>query len=350
MLRLVCIAVALAIVQAIGAERVFDFDKHLLNQTPPGFRSALGGKGAPPDWRIVLDEVPPRLAPLTPEGAASSKRHVLAQLSEDITDERYPLLIFEEESFADFTLTTRFKIVRGLAEQMAGIAFRLQDENNYYYVRASSLGKTFRFFKIVKGERSAPIGPEIEIPRGIWHELIIECRGNQIKCLLNGKQVIPAITDNSFMAGKIAFWTKSDSVSHFADTRIQYTPREGLAESMVREMVRKYPRLVDLRIYAVPPGKNQPEVIASTDLAEIGRKGDSVERHVIAEDAVYYGKSGKNAVVTLPLRDRNGDTVAAICIVMKSFKGQTEQNAVARAQPLVKEMELRLRSSRTLFE
>ena len=30
----------------------------------------------------------------------------------------------------DFTLTTRFKTVKGVVEQMAGIAFRIQNETN----------------------------------------------------------------------------------------------------------------------------------------------------------------------------------------------------------------------------
>lgn len=350
MLRLVCFVAAAVVFRAAADERRFDFDQFPLNEAPKGFRSALGGQGATPVWKIIQDDVPPRIAPLTPEGAGIAKRHVLAQLSEDITDNRYPLLIFEDETYGDFTLTTRFKIVSGLAEQMAGIAFRLQDENNYYYVRASSLGKTFRFFKIAQGQRSPPIGPEMEIPKGVWHELAIECKGNQIRILLNGTQVIPTLTDNTFMAGKVAFWTKSDSVSYFVDTKIQYTPREGLAKVLVREMLRKYPRLVGLRIYAPVPDKTMPEVIASNESSAIGQPGASVEQNVIRQDSIYFGKSNQTVTVTMPLHDRNGDTVAAVRVVMKSFKGQTEQNAVARALPIVKEMETRLRSSQDLFQ
>jgi hypothetical protein len=35
---------------------------------------------------------------------------------------------------------------------------------------------------------------------------------------------------------------------------------------------------------------------------------------------------------------------------MQSFRGQTEQNAVARALPIVKEMEARVRSAKDLLE
>jgi hypothetical protein len=51
----------------------------------------------------------------------------------------------------------------------------------------------------------------------------------------------------------------------------------------------------------------------------------------------------------MPLRDRNGDTVAAVRFVMKSFPGQTEENAVLRAMPILKSMQLRASSVDSLY-
>jgi hypothetical protein len=50
------------------------------------------------------------------------------------------------------------------------------------------------------------------------------------------------------------------------------------------------------------------------------------------------------------LRDRNGDIIAAVRVVMKSFIGQTEANALARATPIVREMQLRVQSFADLAE
>jgi hypothetical protein len=215
-MRNLCLWLGLAFIAwpAVAAERKFDFNELALNRPPPGFRSTVSGEGKPGDWKVIQDEVPPLLPPLTANAPVVTKRAVLAQLAQDPTDEHFPMLIFDGEMYGDFTLTTRFKTVSGKVEQMAGIAFRIQDEKNYYVVRASSIGSTFRFYKVVNGERSKPIGPNVEIPKGIWHELTVEGKGNQIRCLLNGKELIPTLTDNSFSAGKIGFWTKSDSVSH----------------------------------------------------------------------------------------------------------------------------------------
>ena len=66
------------------------------------------------------------------------------------------------------------------------------------------------------------------------------------------------------------------------------------------------------------------------------REYPEVEESVIAKGTIYYGldKEKGYAAVTMPLRDRNGDIIAATRVVMKSFVGQTEQNALARATPL----------------
>ena len=332
--------------RATGAERFIGFSETNLNQMPKGFRSTMSGTGKEGEWKIIMADVP-SLMPSFNTNASGVSRPVLAQLSRDPTDEHYPLLVFEDETFGDFTLTTRFKTVAGAVEQMAGIAFRLQDEKNYYYVRASSLGNTFRFFKVVNGERSAPIGPEVRISKNVWHQLQIECIGNKIRCLLDEREIIPALTDNSFASGKFAFWTKSDSVSYFTDTKIVYTPHESLARVLIREMKREYPRVRAMRVYA-----NKPDIkiIASTEEREVGHPGGIVEQQVIEKDSPFYGRTErKNVLLTMPLHDRNGDVIAALRVEMESFPGQTESNALARALPIVKDMEKRLHNAQDLF-
>jgi hypothetical protein len=337
------------LVPAMAAERVFDFGDTRENETPRGFRSALTGRGNPGEWRVMMDDAPSLLPPLSPQAPSVSKRPVLAQLSQDPTDERFPLFVYEGETFADFTMTAKLKTVRGVTEQMAGIAFRIQNETNYYVARISSLGNTFRFYKVVDGQRSPPIGRNLSLPTGVWHELSISCKGNQIQFLLNGREAMPAVTDSSFNAGKIGFWTKSDSVSYFTDAKIVYTPREVPAQVLVRGTLEKYPRLLGLEVFVAEKGGGT-RLVAAGDEKDIGRSGGKPEGAVIGEGATYYGKTNQSVSVVLPLRDRNGEVIAAVRVIMRTFKGQTEENAVLRAQPIVKEMQARVRSPRDLID
>ncbi len=344
MLRFLCLCLVLAALPASGAQILFDFGSTHAGQTPPGFRSAVTGQGKPGRWSVLLDKVPSAFVPQTPEAAQVARQPVLAQLSQDPTDEHFPLLIYEKQSFGDFTLTTKFKTVSGVKERMAGIAFRLQNATNYYVVRASSLGSTFRFYKVVNGQRGTIIGPELPISSGVWHELGVTCSGSQIRCFLDGKQVIPTITDTSFSSGKIAFWTKSDSVSYFTGTRIVYTPEVSPAQVVVGEMVKEYRHLVGLRIYIAGNKPGTTRLAASQDKSELGRPGGKVELDVLRRGVIYFGRGKRIVVVTMPLRDRNGDVIGAVRLSMKTFLGQTVKNAVERAAPLVRELESRIQS------
>lgn len=326
----------------MAAELRFDFSKTPSGQAPAGFTNVLAGEGKPGDWRVIMDEVPPLMAPLTEQAPAVAQRSVLAQLSQDPTDERFPMLIYQEEQFGDFTLTTRFKIVSGQVEQMAGVAFRVQDADNYYYLRVSALGRNVRFYKVVKGGRALPINSPLEIKTGEWHELRVKCSGSEIRCAIDGQDVFPPLNDTSFRSGRIGFWTKSDSVSYFADTEIQYTPQVPLGQRIINEVVEKNPRLIALKLIGRGEGTNATRIIASTDKTETGQPAGKYEADCLETGQVFFSKNANYAAVVMPVRDRNGDVVAAARVHLTTFFGQTELNAVTRARQIVNAVEARV--------
>jgi hypothetical protein len=343
-----CFWLALA-ASAFGAEIKINFGDFAAGQTPTNFHSALAGGGKPGDWKIVMDAVPSAFAPLTPQAPVVNRQAVLAQTSEDPTDERFPMLIYDGETFKDFKLTTQFKIVSGVAEQMAGVVFHFQDEKNFYVIRASALGHNLRFYKVVQGLRSDPIGPTMDISVGVWHTLAVQCQGNQITCWLDGLLAMPPLQDNTFSVGKIGFWTKSDAVSYFSDTMIDYTPRVPAAQMLVKSVMQKYPRIVGLRIYTLDE-KGEPKIIASKDEKEIGQPGTDAEKTAIADAKIFFGRSKGTVILTLPFRDRNGDPMAAVRVQLKSFLGETQDTALTRAMIIVKEMQVQISSSADLTQ
>ena len=342
---------------AQGAEKVLDFREEALDRAPRGFQALIAGTGGKADWRVILDSVPslmPSIAPIslssTTNARPATRRPVVAQLAREKTDEHFPLLVYDEETFGDFSVSTRFKLVDGQEEQMAGLAFRLQDEKNFYYIRASALGSTFNFYKVVNGVRGPPTGNTVPIAKGVWHELFIECKGTRIRALLDGKEAIPALEDRTFASGKVAFWTKSDSVSYFADTVINYKPRETLAQLLVRDAYKRYPKLIGLQIYAPTEQTGPLRVVASLNPGEVGQAAPNEAGDVLSKQGYFYGKNSGIVMLTLPLRDNGGDKVAAVRLVMKSFPGQTEKNAVARAMPVVQSMETRIQTWQDLIQ
>jgi len=353
--QIVFLIAALLSLNATAAEMDFDFSATPVNESPQGFRSILTGKGKPGEWKVITDEVPSLINAVTGAGGAKNNRHVLAQVSQDATGERFPLLMYDQGDYEDFTFTTRFKTVSGVMEQMAGIAFRIQDETNYYVVRASSLFNNLRFYKIVDGQRGTPIGPEVRIPSGVWHELSVTCQGNHIRCSLNGKEAIPPMTDNSFAHGKVAFWTKSDAVSYFVDAHLTYTPREIFAKALIRDTMKENPRLMGIKIYAATTNAAagspvEVKVIASKEDSDLGEAADNAVQDALARDVIYYARPKDSAMITMPLHDRNGEVVAVVRILLKPYFAENQQVQMARARPIVKAIESRIKSARDLFD
>lgn len=349
----VTFAAALLLTGSLGAaELAFDFNKTLEGKLPEKFSVWLSGTGAEPQWRVLTDEAPSSLAPLTTKGGATIKAAVIAQTSMDTTDEHFPALVYDGDIYTDFTFTTRFKLVSGSKERMAGIVFRAQDKDNYYYVRASGLGNSFRFFKVVNGVRSQPIGPEINIPTGVWQEMAVQCEANKIRCFLNGKQVIPDLNDNSFNQGKIGFWTKSDSVSYFTDAKITYTPKEIFAKKVILNLMERYPRIVAVKIYAPPlTGTNISLLYSTKEMTNAERDEDiTVAGTAISHDTAMLYQTKEIVKVTMPLHDRNGDPIAAIRLELNPFIGQTEQTSLTRAMIYKKEVESRIKNLKDLYE
>ncbi len=347
-----CVLVFLLALPVLGAELKIDFSNSTVNETPAGFHTALAGGGKPGDWKIVMDETPSAFAPLTPQAKRTptmTQHAVLAQLSQEANEERFPMLIYEKEIFKDFKLTTQFKIVSGVAEQMAGVVFRYQNSSNFYVIRASALGHNVRFYKVVDGLRGNLIGPPMDISTNVWHSLSIQCQGNQFMFWFDGHLLMPSLTDNTFTEGKIGFWTMSDAVSYFGETTISYTPRVPMAQALVDSMMRKYPRILKLRVYTLND-KGQPQIIASNDEKEIGQPGTDAETGAITTGTVYFGRGKGFVAVTMPLTDRNGDPVAAARVELKSFFGETQDSAVDRARIIVKEMQARVGSEQDLTQ
>lgn len=176
---------------------------------PPDFAFARTGGGAPAEWRVVADP-----------SAAGQK--VIAQVSTDRTDYRFPLAVYQPISAKNVDVAVRFKPVAGTVDQAGGIAIRLTSPDDYYVVRANALEDNVRFYRVVNGRREELKGANTKVGTGQWHTLQLRAEGERFTVSFDGKKLLDA-EDNTFAKpGKVALWTKADSVTHF-DT-ISITP------------------------------------------------------------------------------------------------------------------------------
>jgi len=340
----------------------FDFSKDTPGQMPPGFVSLVTGEGKPANWGVTEESVPPTLAPLSDKAPATMAKHsVLAVQSLDLHSDHFPLLLFTNEIFSDFTLTTKFKISGGVTDPMAGVVLRAQDENNYYVVRASTEGNLL-WYRVVGGKsyEMLGIGVRLPIPKDGWQVLRVECMGSRTRCFLDDKLVIPpakpgaptndlAINDTTFSSGRIGFWCNADTQCAFVETSVEYKPKVPFAELMVAEIKKKYPLLLGLKIYAGKEG-GAPVLVGDLNGAGLGTPGTKYEADVIERGSIYYLKDGKAVEVWLPVRDRNGEVAAAVKTRMRSFPGETRDTAIARATVIKKAIEQKMENLQGINE
>lgn len=149
---------------------------------------------------------------------------VIEQSSSDRADYRFPLAILESIVAKNVEVSLRFKPVAGRIDQAGGIAIRVADADNYYVVRANALEDNVRFYRVLKGRREQLHGVDIKVASNQWHTLGLKAQGDRFTIEFNGKTLF-ATSDKTFSgAGKIALWTKSDSITRFDQIAIDVLP------------------------------------------------------------------------------------------------------------------------------
>jgi hypothetical protein len=198
----------LAQLQPVGISFTYNFDGDTPGVMPAKFHTARTGQGTESRWIVMA------------EPTAPSKPNVVAQVSKDTTDYRFPLLIADEGSFKDLEISVKFRAISGEVDRAGGLVFRLKDANNYYVVRANALEDNYRLYYVADGKRHQFAGANVKVTSGEWHELRVECVGNKIMCYFDGAKKIEAMNDAFKDAGKVGLWTKADSITYFDDLRV----------------------------------------------------------------------------------------------------------------------------------
>jgi len=126
----------------------------------------------------------------------------------------FPAIALANAEYEDLAMVASFKPISGKEDQAAGLIFRVQDEDNYYIVRANALEDNVGIYKYVDGRRSEMESESVRLDPGEWRELRVEVTGDQIRAFLDKREVVEA-TDDEFTSGGVGLWTKADSVTCF---------------------------------------------------------------------------------------------------------------------------------------
>ena len=180
---------------------------------PDGCTPGLTGGGGPVKWVIIDSE---------PDGARG-----VAETSADPTDYRFPLCIVDGRAFASLAnvdVSVRFRPVAGKVDQAGGIAVRVKDARNYYVVRANALEDNVRLYAVVDGDRRQFAGKAVKVATNQWHTLRLRAVGDRFAVFFDGANLFEATDKRIAEPGRVALWSKADSVTEFVDLAIEPLP------------------------------------------------------------------------------------------------------------------------------
>jgi hypothetical protein len=178
---------------------------------PEDFDFGRTGQGGPGQWIVVAD-------------TTATGGRAIEQSSTERTDYRFPLAIHRPLSARNVDVALRFKAVAGNVDRAAGIVVRLTDPDNYYVARANALEDNVRFYRVVKGRREQIKGTDLKVSAQAWHTLGLKAEGDRFTVMFDGKELYTASDNTMAGAGKVALWTKSDSVTRFDRIEIKTLP------------------------------------------------------------------------------------------------------------------------------
>ncbi len=147
------------------SSKTWNFDSDAVGKPPAGFSFGRTGKGAEGQWVVRS------------ENDAPSKPNVLAQVSTDDTNYRFPVA-FTGPEMKDLRLS---------------------------------------LYHVVKGNRRQFAGWNGKVASGTWHDLAVEAKGDHLQVFFDNKKIIDAHEKTFPDAGKVGLWTKADSVIYFDD-------------------------------------------------------------------------------------------------------------------------------------
>ena len=172
---------------------------------PAGLVPALGGHGSPPRWVVHRD----------------AETWWVRQEDADPTGIRFPVGLARDFDAKDAEATVRFRIEEGANDRAAGLVLRWRDPGNYLVARYNATEADLRIFRVVNGlRRTLPGGRvAVSIDPSYWHTLSFRAQGAKLTASIDREPAAESY-DTYFVRGGAGLWTKSDSVTDFADFRV----------------------------------------------------------------------------------------------------------------------------------
>jgi hypothetical protein len=216
--RIFCVILAIAFVtctamtaRAQDAATNIEIGKNEIGAPPGEFELPTLGDGRQGLWTVVRD-------------ATAKTGIAIEQAGVQTTEERFPLAIYRPVSLKNAEIRLRLNATGGKSDQGGGVAVRLSSPQNYYLVQLDALRDRVLFSRVSNGASEEIVGIDVDIASHSWHTLTVRAKDDEFVVSLDGIWVFTGFDKALSQAGRIALWTKGDSVTRFDQIEIAPLP------------------------------------------------------------------------------------------------------------------------------
>jgi hypothetical protein len=196
---------------AQDAATSIDIGTNEIGVPPAGFDVPLSGDGKQGRWTVVRD-------------ATAKTGLAIEQAGIQTTEDRFPLAIYKPASLKNAEISLRLNAAGGKSDQGGGVAVRLSSPQNYYLVQLDALRDRILFSRVSNGASEEIVGIDADIASHSWHKLTVRAKDDEFVVSLDGIWVFTGFDKTLSRAGRIALWTKGDSVTRFDQIEIAPLP------------------------------------------------------------------------------------------------------------------------------
>jgi hypothetical protein len=126
--------------------------------------------------------------------------------------------------------------------------------------------------------------------------------------------------------------------------------RQLLLIALLRKISRENNRVLSLHLAARPTEREAPVILASLKSEEIGKPAHEVIIKVLETRENFHGLKNGIATVTVPVKDRNGNTIAVARMRLKTQKNTARRKDLAYGNNISKQLQEEIPNHRFLFE
>jgi hypothetical protein len=204
-----CVACVELDTSAHSAAANVDIGKNAIGAPPSEFDVSQG------QWKVVGD-------------ATAAAGLAIEQSGAQTTDDRFPLAIYTPASLKNAEISLRINATGGKSDQGGGVAVRLSSPQDYNLVKPDALRDRAVFSRVTNGASEQIVAVDADIASHSWHTLAVRAKDNEFVVSLDGIWVLTGFDKTLSQAGRIALWTKGDSVTRFDSIAI--TPLSAAKE------------------------------------------------------------------------------------------------------------------------